>query len=500
MKIRTLFASSLLLLAIVGNVYATSYKLPEISGDRVVSSSTSETVTLTVEQDQTLLDVARRFNLGQTEIVTLNPTVDRWLVKKGTVVRLPNRRILPDSPHEGITLNIAEYRMYYYPADQPGTVKSFAHGVGRQDWQTPLGRTTVIKKVKDPAWHPPESIRREHAANGDPLPAIVPPGPNNPLGAYALYLNLPGDYRIHGTDIDKIFGIGMQITHGCVRMYPEDIEALYRSVPVGTSVYIVKQPVKVGWLNNTLYVEAHPDLEGEEKTQDQRYAIALELIQKANKGELPEFDQVALNKALKDLDGTPIPLFERLPPLEEEIPALEPEPVTVPVVKITKPTPVVVAKNTKPGGAAAVIKSTKSVPATAGKNSKPVMVTASTSKKTVPVTAGKNSKPVIVPAGKSKTAVPVIAAKKSKPVIVPAGKSKTPVPVTASKKSKPVIVPAGKSKTPSPVTASKSSKPAIVPAGKPKQAVPATPNKSKKQETTGKTQSENSANGYYRGT
>ena len=454
MKIRTLFASSLLLLAVVGNAYATTYKLPEISGDRVVASSTGETVTLTVEHDQTLLDVARRFNLGQTEIVTLNPGIDRWLVKKGTVVRLPNRRILPDSPHEGLTLNISEYRMYYYPADQPGTVKSFAHGIGRQDWQTPLGRTTVIKKVKDPAWHPPESIRREHAANGDPLPAIVPPGPNNPLGAYALYLNLPGDYRIHGTDIDKIFGIGMQITHGCVRMYPEDIEALYRSVPVGASVYIVKQPVKVGWLNNTLYVEAHPDLEGEEKTQDQRYAIALELIQKANKGELPEFDQVALNKALKDLDGTPVPLYERLPPLEEEIPALEPEPV--PVVKVTKPTPVVVAKSKKPGVATAVIKSSKSVPATADKNSKPVTVTAGTSKKSVPVTAAKNSKPVIVPAGKSKT----------------------PVPVTASKNSKPVIVPASKSK----------------------QAAPVTPTKSKKQETKGKTQSENSTNGYYRGT
>ena len=114
MKIRTLFASLFLLLA-VGNVYAATYKLPEISGDRVVASSTSDTVTLTVEQDQTLLDVARRFNLGQTEIVTLNPGIDRWLVKKGTVVRLPNRRILPDSPHEGLTLNISEYRMYYYP-------------------------------------------------------------------------------------------------------------------------------------------------------------------------------------------------------------------------------------------------------------------------------------------------------------------------------------------------------------------------------------------------
>ncbi|MGR8998442.1 MAG: L,D-transpeptidase family protein, partial [Gammaproteobacteria bacterium] len=334
MKIRNLFACSLLLLAVVSNAaYAITYKLPETSGDRVVASSGDDTASITVDHDQTLLDVARRFNLGQTEIVTLNPKLDRWLIKKGTVVRLPNRRILPDTPHDGITLNIAEYRMYYYPANQPGIVKSYAHGIGRQDWKTPLGKTKVARKVKDPSWHPPESIRREHAANGDPLPAVVPPGPNNPLGAYALHLALPGEYRIHGTDVDKIYGIGMQITHGCVRMYPEDIEALYNSVPIGTPVYIVKQPIKVGWLNNTLYIEAHPDLEGEEKSQDERYALALALIQKANNGELPEFDQVALNQALKDLDGTPVALYERLPPLEEELPAAEPMPVPVPVAK-----------------------------------------------------------------------------------------------------------------------------------------------------------------------
>jgi len=331
MKICTLLVSSLLLTMVVGNSYATTYSLPHLKGDRVVASSTGETVTITVDQDQTLLDIAKRFNLGQTEIVTINPNLDRWLIKKGTVVRLPNRRILPDSPHEGITLNVAEYRMYYYPADQPGTVRSYAHGVGRQDWKTPLGKTSIIKKVKDPAWHPPESIRREHAANGDPLPEIVPPGPHNPLGAYALYLNLPGDYRIHGTDIDKIFGIGMQITHGCVRMYPEDIGALYQSVSVGTSVYIVKQPVKVAWLNNVLYVEAHPDLEGEEKTPDERYAIALSLIKKENNQVLPDFDQVVLNKVLTDLDGTPTPVYERLPPLEGEV--IAPIAKAVPIIK-----------------------------------------------------------------------------------------------------------------------------------------------------------------------
>jgi L,D-transpeptidase ErfK/SrfK len=207
---------------------------------------------------------------------------------------------------------------------------SYAHGIGRQDWKTPLGKTSIVQKVKDPSWHPPESIRREHAANGDPLPAVVPPGPHNPLGAYMLHLAVPGGYLIHGTDIDKIYGIGMQITHGCVRMYPEDIEALYNSVPVGTPVYMVKQPIKVGWLDNTLYIEAHPDLEGEETTPTQKLEVALKLIQQANHiardgvyaksqsgtgaaQNLPEFDRQALTQALTVLDGNPVAIYERLP-------------------------------------------------------------------------------------------------------------------------------------------------------------------------------------------
>jgi L,D-transpeptidase ErfK/SrfK len=494
MKIRTLFACSLLFLAVVGNAYATTYNLPETKGDTVVASTNGDTASITVDQDQTLLDVARRFNLGQTEIVTLNPKLDRWLIKKGTVVRLPNRRILPDSPHEGITLNIAEYRMYYYPADQPGTVRSYAHGIGRQDWQTPLGRTTVAKKVKDPAWHPPESIRREHAANGDPLPPIVPPGPNNPLGAYALYLNLPGDYRIHGTDVDKIYGIGMQITHGCVRMYPEDIEALYYSVPIGTPVYIVKQPIKVGWLNNILYVEAHPDLEGEEKTQDQRYALALALIQKANNGELPEFDQVALNQALKDLDGTPVPLYERLPPLEEEIPATEPEPpselVPEPVAKTPKPAPAVVVKSSKSAPVVAS-KSKKQVLATNSKSKTKEPGTANKSKKQEPVTASKSKKQVPATASKSKTQEPATANKSKKQEPVTVSKSKKQVPANASKPKQKESVTAGNSKKQTPATASKS-----------KKLEPAPASKKKKQatETAGKTQSQSSVGGYYRGT
>ncbi|MGZ5044617.1 MAG: L,D-transpeptidase family protein [Methylobacter sp.] len=350
MKLRSLFACSFLVSVFGGTANATTYTLPENSNDSVITQFQDDVPLTRAEQNETLPDVARRFLLGQTEIVRLNPNVDRWQVKKDEIVRLSNRRILPDTPHEGITLNIAEYRMYYYPPAQKGVapqVMSYAHGIGRQDWKTPLGKTKIVRKVKDPAWHPPESIRREHAANGDPLPAVVPPGLHNPLGAYMMHLAVPGGYLIHGTDIDKIYGIGMQITHGCVRMYPEDIEALYNSVPVGTPVYMVKQPIKVGWLDNTLYIEAHPDLEGEETTLEQRLDTALKLIQKANIAKdgvyaksqsgtglaiakdgvyaanrpgtdaariLPEFDRTALNQALTVLDGNPVAIYQKVAP------------------------------------------------------------------------------------------------------------------------------------------------------------------------------------------
>ncbi len=323
MNIHALLSFIIFLSVIGGHANATTYAMPENSGDSVITQYPDGMPLTRTDEDETLLDVARRFLLGQTEIVRLNPDVDRWLVKKGEVVRLSNKRILPDSPHDGITLNISEYRMYYYPptkkGEAPKQVRSYAHGVGRQDWKTPLGKTRITRKIKNPSWHPPESIRREHAANGDPLPVVVAPGPNNPLGTRSLHLALPGEYRIHGTDVDKIHGIGMQITHGCVRMYPKDVEELYDMVAVGTPVYIVKQPIKVGWLDNVLYIESHPNLEGEETTLDQRFVEALRLIEKAHNEEIPDLDQLALNKALTEQSGDPVAIYERLPPMDEEV-------------------------------------------------------------------------------------------------------------------------------------------------------------------------------------
>ncbi|MEJ2398656.1 MAG: L,D-transpeptidase family protein [Gammaproteobacteria bacterium] len=214
------------------------------------------------KQSDTLLDIARRFDLGYNQIHDANPKVDMWIPGAGTRVVLPTRYILPDAPRKGIVVNIAEMRLYYYPKVKPGEiprVETYPVSIGRQNWGTPLAATRVVAKIAGPAWYPPASIRAEHAANGDPLPRRVAPGINNPLGQFALQLGLPG-YLIHGTNKD--YGVGMQVSHGCIRLYPEDISQLFSHVSDGTPVRIVNQPYKVGWDNGALYLEVHPLLDG----------------------------------------------------------------------------------------------------------------------------------------------------------------------------------------------------------------------------------------------
>lgn len=237
-------------------VQAEVYDLPP-AGNDVVGAVT----TAIARADDTLLEIARRHGLGYEDIVRANPNVDTWLPGEGTVVTLPTRYVLPRGPRHGVVLNLAEYRLYYYPAPedgQPAVVMTYPISIGRMDWETPLGRTTVVSKVRNPAWYPPESIRAEHAAEGDPLPRVVPPGPKNPLGDYAMRLGLPG-YLIHGTN--RPAGVGMRVTHGCIRMFPEDIDYLFGRVELNTAVRIINEPVKIGWNGDELVVEVHRTLE-----------------------------------------------------------------------------------------------------------------------------------------------------------------------------------------------------------------------------------------------
>lgn len=215
---------------------------------------------ITAQYEDTLVDLARRYNIGYKEIRLANPGVDPWLPGENTPVVIPTQFILPDAPRKGIVINVSEMRLYYFPKPSRGKrakVITYPISVGRQDWKTPLGLTRLKQKVRDPTWYPPASIREEHAADGDQLARIIPPGPENPLGRYALQLDLSG-YLIHGTN--KPNGVGMQVTHGCMRLFPEDIEILFREVSVGTPVRIVDQPYKAGWKSGLLYLEIHPPL------------------------------------------------------------------------------------------------------------------------------------------------------------------------------------------------------------------------------------------------
>lgn len=238
---------------------AVSFTL-ENPGDSIIG----ETRTVYANHEDTLPDIARANGLGFKEIKLANPGVDTWLPGQGAEIVLPTRYALPGPPHEGIVLNIPEMRLYYFPPQDTGQVTEvITHpiGVGRQGWSTPYMNTRIIQKRTRPYWHPPESIRKEHAEMGDPLPKRVPPGPKNPLGNYAMRLGKP-EYIIHGTN--KPFGIGMRVSHGCIRLYPEDIKSLYERVELHTPVRIVNQPYKVGRYGGRVYLEAHPYL-GEDK-------------------------------------------------------------------------------------------------------------------------------------------------------------------------------------------------------------------------------------------
>jgi L,D-transpeptidase ErfK/SrfK len=209
-----------------------------------------ETTSYRATHDDTLLDVARRFSLGYVEIVAANPGTDPWIPGEGTNVVLPTVHLPPDAEPEGIVINLADMRLYYF-AEPGGPMQSFPIGIGREGLLTPLGSTEVVRKQKDPTWRPTARMRSENPE----LPEAVPAGPDNPLGNRAMYLGWP-QYLIHGTN--KPLGIGRRTSSGCVRMYPEDVEYLFDEVAIGTKVTVVDQPIKLSWIDDALYMEAHP--------------------------------------------------------------------------------------------------------------------------------------------------------------------------------------------------------------------------------------------------
>ena len=220
--------------------------------------------------DNTFSSLAREYGLGYDELIAANPGVDPWLPGENTPVLLPTQYVLPEGPRRGLVLNLAAKRLFYFPevADgEPVQVMTYPVGIGRVGWETPLGEAKVVAKATDPTWYVPWSVRQEHAAAGDPLPSVVPPGPDNPLGRHVLQLDMPG-YLIHGTN--KPYGVGMRVSHGCVRLYPENIELLYSMVGVGESVRIVNEPFLIGRLSGEVYLESHAPLEDDAIAPEER--------------------------------------------------------------------------------------------------------------------------------------------------------------------------------------------------------------------------------------
>ncbi len=213
-------------------------------------------------KEDTLTDIARRFNLGYEEIVRANPGVDPWLPGENREIVIPSQFILPHAPREGIVINAAAMRLFYYPKVKKGEqqyVHTYPIGIGKVGWKTPEGVTKLVRKQKDPTWRPTPSIIKEHLKErGEKLDPVIGPGPDNPLGRHAFYLGWP-TYMVHGTN--KPAGVGLRSSHGCIRLYPEDIAVLFEIAPLGTPLRVVNQPFLFGWHDGALHIQAFDVLE-----------------------------------------------------------------------------------------------------------------------------------------------------------------------------------------------------------------------------------------------
>lgn len=258
--------------------------------------------TTVVKPGQTLPQIARDFDMGYTELTEANPSIDPDKLAPGTVLVVPSQYILPNTPREGLVVNLAEMRLFFYPKGGREVV-TFPMGVGREGENTPIGVLKVIQHIRNPVWYVPESIRQMRAAQGVTLPKMVPPGPENPLGKFAMRLSEP-TYLIHGTN-DPLGGIGRRSSSGCLRLYPEDIEVLFNMVPNNGNVYIVNEPYKVGWNQNELYLESHVALEAQDDQALDDKAKIRNLVQLATRDRQVNIDW---NKALnigQEVQGIP---------------------------------------------------------------------------------------------------------------------------------------------------------------------------------------------------
>lgn len=267
-------------------------------------------------KEDTLLDIARTNKLGYVELLAANPGVDPWLPGDGTKITLPTGHLLPNGPRKGVLLNLVDQRLYYFPVDGSPT-QSYPIGTGQEAWDTPRGSTKIVRKKRNPTWYVPKSIRKE-----DPeLPAIVKPGPDNPLGQHALYLGWAA-YLIHGTN--NPWGVGRRVSHGCIRMYPEDIKHLFPQIPIGTPVTVVSQEMKTGWVDGQLMMEVHPNLDqnveiekGEKLTVTPIPEMVYRVVQAAG-DKAKQIDWKKVKKIARERSGLPVPVLKPTPDNNKE--------------------------------------------------------------------------------------------------------------------------------------------------------------------------------------
>ena len=282
----------------------------ELSGSDTVLGVVQRT---TVGKEDTLPDIARRFNVGYEEIVRANPGVDPWIPGVGRAVVVPTQFILPNAPHEGVVINLAAMRIYYYPKhkrDEPQLVYTYPIGVGKVGWRTPEGVTKIIAREENPTWRPGAGVRKEHEENDDPVPAVVPPGPDNPLGKFKFTLGWP-EYLIHGTN--KPYGVGLRSSHGCIRLYPEDIQMMYNAVPLGTQVRVVNQPFLLGWHDGQLYLQAYTVFEDDKRdwSKAEKSLLSKSMspqLQKLLKESGKDIDWNAVTKVIEAPRGLAVPV------------------------------------------------------------------------------------------------------------------------------------------------------------------------------------------------
>ena len=276
-------------------------EFPLARGDDVVG----RLAVVRLEKGDTLPDIARHFGLGVNAITAANPGVDVWVPEAGKRIVLPLNFILPDTPRNGIVVNLATMRLFQFKGGRDSRVVStYPVGVGTTEKPTPTGQMHVARKAARPTWHVPASIAEAHRKKGDPLPASIPPGPENPLGEFALYLSKSG-YLIHGTN--KPASIGLKATNGCVRLYPENVKMLYDATAVNTPVVIVNQPYLIGQSNGMLYLEAHTPQEDSGAIELEKIYAKLKNIEKNSARTL---DWKKIKEVQAEARGIPVPIFE----------------------------------------------------------------------------------------------------------------------------------------------------------------------------------------------